>query len=141
MSSFKKGFTILEILIVVCLVAIVCAVAVPMIRQYQSTKAQAVMQDDGRRLGIATQIYFAETFTHKITLGYNAETGAISAPEGFKMLNGNRIAPGYEIGDSLTIERDNDKGFQLKSVNGGIYTFNYQGELTKSKPYASETKE
>ncbi len=141
MNSFKKGFTILEILIVVCLVAIVCAVAVPAVRQYQATKAQAVMQDDGARLGIAAQTYFAETFSHEVTLGYNVSTGAISAPEGFKMLNGNRIAPGYEIGDTLKIERDNDKGFQLKSVDGGVYTFNYQGKLTKSKPYANEAKE
>ncbi|MBR5621736.1 MAG: hypothetical protein IKW49_00955 [Opitutales bacterium] len=140
MNSFKKGFTILETLIVVCLVAVVCAVAVPAVRQYKATQAQAIMQDDGARLGIAAQTYFAETFTHEVTLGYNATTGAISAPEGFKMLNGNRIAPGYDIGDSLTIERDNDKGFQLKSVDGGIYTFNYQGKLTKSKAYAGEAK-
>ena len=140
MNSFKKGFTILETLIVVCLVAVVCAVAVPAVRQYKATQAQAIMQDDGARLGIAAQTYFAETFTHEVTLGYNAATGAISAPEGFKMLNGNRIAPGYDIGDSLTIERDNDKGFQLKSVDGGIYTFNYQGKLTKSKAYAGEAK-
>ena len=140
MNSFKKGFTILETLIVVCLVAVVCAVAVPAVRQYKATQAQAIMQDDGARLGIAAQTYFAETFTHEVTLGYNATTGAISAPEGFKMLNGNRIAPGYDIGDSLTIERDNDKGFHLKSVDGGIYTFNYQGKLTKSKAYAGEAK-
>ena len=140
MNSFKKGFTILETLIVVCLVAVVCAVAVPAVRQYKATQAQAIMQDDGARLGIAAQTYFAETFTHEVTLGYNAATGVISAPEGFKMLNGNRIAPGYDIGDSLTIERDNDKGFQLKSVDGGIYTFNYQGKLTKSKAYAGEAK-
>lgn len=141
MNSLKKGFTLLEIFIVAFLVAVVCAVAVPAVKQYQATKAQAVMQDDGARLGIAAQTYFAETFTHEVTLGYNAATGAITGPEGFKMLNGNRIAPGYEIGDTLKIERDNEKGFQLKSVDGGIYTFNYMGKLTKSNPYVNEAKE
>lgn len=141
MNSFKKAFTLVEILIVVVLVAVVAAVAVPAVRQYQATKAQAVMQDDGARLGIAAQTYFAETFTHSVTLNYNKATGTISAPEAFKMLNGNRIAPGYEIGESFTIERDNDKGFQLKSAVGGVYTFNYQGKLTKTKPYANETAE
>lgn len=141
MNSFKKGFTLIEILIVVCLAAAVCAIAVPAVKQYRATKAQAVMQDDGARLGIAAQTYFAETFTHEVSLNYNASTGAITGPDGFKMLNGNRIAPGYEIGETLKIERDNEKGFQLKSVDGGIYTFNYQGKLTKSKPYANEAKE
>lgn len=141
MNPFKKAFTLVEILIVVVLVAVVCAVAVPAVRQYQATQAQAVMQDDGARLGIAAQTYFAETFSHEVTLGYNKATGTISAPDGFKMLNGNRIAPGYEIGDSLKIERDTDKGFQLKSAVGGVYTFDYQGKLKKTTPYIGEEKQ
>lgn len=136
----KKGFTLIEILIVVVLAGIICAVAVPLVNQHRATRAQAVMQDDGARLGIAAQAYFAETFSHEVTIGYDTKTGRIDAPDAFKMLNGNRIEPGYEIeGGKLTIERDTDKGFKLTSPVGGVYTFNYKGALTKSQPYVGET--
>ncbi|MCD8283181.1 MAG: prepilin-type N-terminal cleavage/methylation domain-containing protein [Opitutae bacterium] len=132
-TPVKKAFTLIEIAIVVALLGILCAIAIPAANQYMATRAQAVMQDDGTRLGTAAQAYFAETFATEVTLKYNAKTGKISAPEEFQMLNGNRISEGYTIPEELTIKRDSPDSFQLKHPRGGIYTFNDKGFLTKTE--------
>ncbi len=129
----KKAFTVIEIVIVLALLGIVCAVAIPAVSQHLTTSAQAKMQDDGLRLGTAAQAYFAETFENEVTLKYNAKTGTISAPEEFQMPSGNHIEKGYEIPNTLSITRDNSAAFQLKSPRGGIYTFSDKGTLTKSE--------
>ncbi len=132
-NAFKKAFSVLEIVIVVALVAIVCAVAVPAVNQYLTTSVQVEMQNDGVRLGTAAQAYFAETFAPEVELKYNKKTGKITAPEEFQMLNGNKIAEGYEIPETFKIVRDENNAFQLKHPKGGIYTFNDHGELKKSE--------
>ena len=133
MNTLKKGFTVLETLIVAILIGIICAVAFPAVNQYQATRAQAVMQDDGSRLGATAQTYFAETFTRSVTLGYNSATGAISGPEAFNMPGGNKIAAGYEIPAEFTIEMNKTDSFVLKHAKGGTYTFDGKGDLTKTQ--------
>ncbi|MCR5183148.1 MAG: prepilin-type N-terminal cleavage/methylation domain-containing protein [Opitutales bacterium] len=128
----KKAFTLVEIIICVVLLGALVALAYPATKQYMATRAQAYMQDDGSRLGSAAQVYFAETFESSVTLKYNRETGAITAPDQFKMLNGNRIEKGYNIPAEFTISRDNNEAIKLVDEAGGTYIFDDKGKLTRT---------
>lgn len=130
----RKGFSLIEITIVVILIGIVVAAAIPAISQYQAAKIQTLMYNDGQRLGAAVQAYFAETLERTVVLKYNPATGAISAPEAFRIQDGNKISPEYVIpGNELRITFDTKDAFTLKHPKGGTYTFSDKGALSRSE--------
>lgn len=134
----KKGFSLIEILVSVIIVAVVATVAFPLVKQYRVTCAQTAMQDDGARIGIAALAYFAETQTKEVELSYNAKSGAISAPEAFAIPGGNRIAADYDIpGGKIVINSESDAGFELASPLGGVYSFDKSGKFRKARPYSA----
>lgn len=130
----RKAFTLIEILIVVVLLGIIFAAAVPAISQYKAAQAQTVMINDGQRLGAAAQGYFAETLERAVTVKYDPATGAIGAPAAFRMQDGNRIAPAYVLpGNEIRITFDTKEAFTLKHPEGGAYTFSDKGDLSRSE--------
>lgn len=133
-KKFRRAFSLLEILIAVVLIAIVASAAYPAIRQYQAAKMQTAMINDGERIGIAAQAFFAETFTRHVTLQYDPNSGQITAPAAFHMQNGNKISPGYDIpGNEIKIAFDTTHAYTLKHDDAGSFTFNDRGELSHSE--------
>lgn len=133
-APVRKAFTLIEILIVVVLVGIIVAAAVPAVSQYKAAQAQTAMINDGQRLGTAAQLYFAETLERSVVVSYNPTNGVITAPEAFRIQNGNRIQPEYILpGNEIKISFDTKESFTLKHPTGGTYTFSDKGELTRSE--------
>lgn len=132
-KSLRSAFTLIEILIVVVLLGVVVAAAVPAVSQYRAAQAQAEMINDGQRLGTAAQAYFAETLERTVLLKYNPATGAVVGPDAFRMQDANRIAAGYIIPDNqIRITFDTKEAFRLKHAKGGTYTFSDRGDLVRS---------
>lgn len=130
----RKAFSLIEILIVVILIGIVVAAAIPAISQYQAAKVQTLMYNDGQRIGAAVQAYFAETLERTVVLKYNPKNGMVIAPDAFRLQDGNKISPDYVIpGNELRITFDTKEAFTLKHPKGGTYTFSDKGELSRSE--------
>lgn len=133
-NALRKAFTLIEILIVAVLIGVIVAAAVPAVSQYRAAQARTAMMNDGQRLGNAAQAYFAEAFGERsVIVKYNPATGAISAPEAFRMIDGNKISPEYIIpGNEIKITFDTKEAFTLRHPTGGVYTFSDKGELARS---------
>jgi len=133
-KNFRHAFTLVEILIFVVLLGIITAAAIPAVRQYQAAQMQTAIMNDGERIGIAAQAFFAETFTRHVTLQYDPNSGQITGPAAFHMQNGNKISPGYEVpGNEIKIAFDTTLAYTLKHEDAGSYTFNDRGELSHSE--------
>ncbi len=132
-NALRKAFTLIEILIVAVLIGVIAAAAVPAVSQYRAAKARTAMMNDGQRLGNAAQAYFAETLERTVIVKYNPATGAVSAPEAFRMIDGNKISPEYIVpGNEIKITFDTKESFTLRHPSGGVYTFSDKGELSRS---------
>lgn len=132
-NALRKAFTLIEILIVAVLIGVIVAAAVPAVSQYRAAQARTAMMNDGQRLGNAAQAYFAETLERTVIVKYNPATGAVSAPEAFRMIDGNKISPEYIIpGNEIKITFDTKESFTLRHASVGIYTFSDKGELARS---------
>ena len=132
-NALRKAFTLIEILIVAVLIGVIVAAAVPAVSQYRAAQARTAMMNDGQRLGNAAQAYFAETLERTVIVKYNPATGAVSAPEAFRMIDGNKISPEYIIpGNEIKITFDTKESFTLRQASGGVYTFSDKGELARS---------
>lgn len=131
----RRAFTLVEILIVVILVGIIVAAAIPAISQYKAAQSQTVMMNDAARIGAAAQLYFGETLSRSVTLKYNPETGAVVADSAaFRMQDGNKIAAGYKLpGNEIKITFDTKEAFTLRHEKSGSFTFNDKGELSRSE--------
>ena len=132
-NALRKAFTLIEILIVAVLIGVIVAAAVPAVSQYRAAQARTAMMNDGQRLGNAAQAYFAETLERTVIVKYNPATGAVSAPEASRMIDGNKISPEYIIpGNEIKITFDTKESFTLRHASGGVYTFSDKGELARS---------
>lgn len=71
-ASDEKGFTLVELLIVIAIIAILAAIAIPQFAQYQQRAIRATMQSDAKNTATMEEAYFAD---NQIYLNL-AQTGA-----------------------------------------------------------------
>jgi type IV pilus assembly protein PilA len=77
-----KGFTLVEIMIVVVIIGLLAAMAIPAFTKVRQNSRRSALINDARQLGSAAQQYFMEnnTTTVSVTLGADGSvTGDLSA--------------------------------------------------------------
>jgi type IV pilus assembly protein PilA len=85
----KKGFTLVELMLVVGIIAILAAIAIPNFTRFQARSKQSEVKTNMKALWVGEQSYYAERDR------YTNETGQVAfAPE-----RGNRYR--YDLGDSV----------------------------------------
>ncbi len=78
-NTSKKGFTLVEIMIVVVIIGLLAAMAIPAFQQVRGNSLTSRMDNDARQLGSAAQQYFLETGQSQLTgLAYVAASGDLS---------------------------------------------------------------
>lgn len=82
----KKGFTLVEIMIVVVIIGLLAAMAIPAFEKVRRTALAKAMRNDARQLGAAMcqlGTEFPTTATGAIPLAYNVSSGAIACATDF----------------------------------------------------------
>jgi type IV pilus assembly protein PilA len=73
----KKGFTLVEIMIVVVIIGLLAAMAIPAFQKVRLNSIKKTMDNDARQLASAAQQYFLEYSTTSVAVTYTSSTGVV----------------------------------------------------------------
>ena len=126
----KKGFTLVEIMIVVVIIGLLAAMAIPAFQQVRTSSRESAMENDARQLSSAAQQYFLENNVTDVTAGVTSGTGAVTGAlsDYVRTVSQGMTFAGVGIGMqqggtfSLSVD-DADVG------NAGVMIFDEEGKL------------
>jgi len=75
----NKGFTLVEIMIVVVIIGLLAAMAIPAFQKVRQSSIEKTLTNDAKQLASAANQYFMETGTSTIACTVTASTGALDS--------------------------------------------------------------
>ncbi|MCC5808410.1 MAG: prepilin-type N-terminal cleavage/methylation domain-containing protein [Opitutales bacterium] len=121
----KKGFTLVEIMIVVVIIGLLAAMAIPAFQKVRENSIASRMDNDARQIASAAQQYFLEFNADSVSITYTATTGVV---EGDLSDYVSQVGRGYEpFPASLTPTANFDIGHPLVTTDR---TYNPEGQRT-----------
>lgn len=103
-NTLKKGFTLVEIMIVVVIIGLLAAMAIPAFQKVRQDSRKSAVENDARQLASAAQQYMLENDVTVIAHGYASATGAVASDLTPYV---RRLGTGYTITDAnLGIDSD-----------------------------------
>lgn len=130
----RKGFTLVEILIVVVIIALLAFMAVPAFKKVNESTHESAMITDARYLGAAVQEYIHANNVSSVAHGYNPADGRITGTLQSKL---DSIGAGYDI-QPAELTATTPFTISTPRLRGGApYTFNPDGHLLE-KPSSAD---
>ncbi|NBB80187.1 MAG: prepilin-type N-terminal cleavage/methylation domain-containing protein [Verrucomicrobia bacterium] len=124
----KKGFTLVEIMIVVVIIGLLAAMAIPAFQKVRTNSIAKTVVNDGRQIGAAAQQYFMDEGVSQVSIDVATATGIVSGPlSEYVSQIGKKVA--YDGGDIDTSTGPGDDSFSLSHALGAI-SFNNEGKAT-----------
>jgi type IV pilus assembly protein PilA len=80
-----RGFTLMELLVVIAVIGILVAIAVPQFYSYRRRSIDSQMKSDAKNVALAMESYFSERFVYPTTI-------AEITPFGFRQTQGVALA-------------------------------------------------
>ena len=77
-NKSKKGFTLVEIMIVVVIIGLLAAMAIPAFQKVRENAVGKALTNDARQLASAAQQYMLENSVTQVGVGITAATGAVT---------------------------------------------------------------
>jgi type IV pilus assembly protein PilA len=77
-SRSAKGFTLVEIMIVVVIIGLLAAMAIPAFKKVRENSVNGALKNDARQLASAAQQYMLENSVTIVAVGITASNGAVT---------------------------------------------------------------
>jgi type IV pilus assembly protein PilA len=120
----KKGFTLVEIMIVVVIIGLLAAMAIPAFQKVRTNSISKTIINDGRQIGSAAQQYFMDNGVATVTFNVSTD-GSVTGPLTDYV---GQISQGVGFDGTLTAGDPNAAIFTLSHSLGNI-TFDAEGKV------------
>ena len=115
-SRSTKGFTLVEIMIVVVIIGLLAAMAIPAFQKVRTSSLEKTVLNDARQIGAAAQQYFMEYGQTTVGWGYTSTDGKITGP----LTNWvKQIGKNYTVSSGTNIDATVTNAFSIK-LNGAF---------------------
>ena len=121
----NKGFTLVEIMIVVVIIGLLAAMAIPAFQKVRRNSIRSTMDNDARQMAGGAQQYFMEHGTTSVAYGYDSTTGVISS----SLSEYVKVVSKKYTSITPTNQLQVESTFSIVHAIGGTRTYNPEGQL------------
>ena len=101
LNQSKKGFTLVEIMIVVVIIGLLAAMAIPAFQKVRQSSQDKAVLNNARQLSAAADQYYLENGVSTVTLG--SLVGSSNYVKALNLVANETYPGGYTQGETITI--------------------------------------